>query len=146
MVSRSLPRSATGFVRVRPPPELKIPDRMSENEPKSAAVAPPPAAAGAAAEGVAAGEHGAAAVVLLALVRIAEHVVGLGDRLEALLGPLIGVRVRVVLARELAVRLLDVLLGGLLVDPERLVVILGLRHRYPATTTRAGRSTAPLIR
>src|SRR3954451_13515796 len=43
MVSRSLPRSDAGLVRVRPPPELKIPDRMSEKEPKSAAVAPPPA-------------------------------------------------------------------------------------------------------
>ncbi len=44
VVSRSLPRSDTGLVRVRPPPVLKMPDRMSENEPKSAAVAPPPAA------------------------------------------------------------------------------------------------------
>src|SRR3954447_5644414 len=39
-VSRSLPRSVAGFVRARPPPVLKMPDRMSENEPKS--VAPPP--------------------------------------------------------------------------------------------------------
>ena len=44
VVSRSRPRSATGFVRARPPPVLKIPDRMSENEPKSAGVAPPPPA------------------------------------------------------------------------------------------------------
>src|SRR6185503_10393634 len=99
--------------------------------------AAPGPAAGGAPEGIAAGEHRAAPVVLLALVRIAEHVVGLGDRLEALLGPRVGVRVRVVLARELAVGLLDVLLGGLLVDPQRLVVVLDLRHRYPATTTRA---------
>ena len=56
---------------------LKMPDRMSENEPKSAAVAPPPAAA--AAERVGAAEHRAAAVVLLALLRVAEDVVGLGD-------------------------------------------------------------------
>jgi len=37
LVSRSFPRSVTGLVRVpRPPPVLKIPERMSENEPKSA--------------------------------------------------------------------------------------------------------------
>src|SRR3954463_7391530 len=44
VVSRSLPRSVTGFVRVpRPPPVLKMPDRMSEKEPKSVALpAPPP--------------------------------------------------------------------------------------------------------
>jgi hypothetical protein len=47
VVSRSRPRSAAGCVRVRvPPPELKMPERMSEKEPKSAAPpgpAPPPA-------------------------------------------------------------------------------------------------------
>jgi hypothetical protein len=44
VVSRSRPRSAAGLVRApRPPVVLKIPDRMSENPPKSAAVAPPPA-------------------------------------------------------------------------------------------------------
>src|SRR3954463_5116348 len=44
VVSRSLPRSVIGLVRVpRPPPVLKMPDRMSENEPKSVALpAPPP--------------------------------------------------------------------------------------------------------
>src|SRR5215213_4915278 len=43
VVSRSRPRSATGLVRERPAVVLKIPDRMSENEPKSApAPAPPP--------------------------------------------------------------------------------------------------------
>src|SRR3954454_9136180 len=42
VVSRSRPRSVAGFVRVRPPPVLNRPDRMSENEPKSVAVAPPP--------------------------------------------------------------------------------------------------------
>src|SRR3954466_2094974 len=40
-VSRSLPRSVAGFVRARPPPVLKMPDRMSENEPKSVAFPPP---------------------------------------------------------------------------------------------------------
>ena len=45
VVSRSRPRSAAGRVRAppRPPVVLKMPDRMSENEPKSADVAPPPA-------------------------------------------------------------------------------------------------------
>ena len=44
VVSRSRPRSACGRVRVPPRlPVLKMPPRMSENEPKSAAVAPPPA-------------------------------------------------------------------------------------------------------
>ena len=49
---------------------------------------------------------------------------GLGDLLEALLGLLVvGVGVGVVLARELAVGLLDLLGGRFLVDPERLVVV-----------------------
>jgi len=44
VVSRSEPLSVAGFVRFpRPPPELKMPERMSENEPKSVAVAPPAA-------------------------------------------------------------------------------------------------------
>src|SRR5918997_5054157 len=41
LVSRSRPRSVAGRVRVRPPPVLKMPERMSEKPPKSAAVAPP---------------------------------------------------------------------------------------------------------
>src|SRR3954471_9754745 len=44
VVSRSRPASVAGLVRVpRPPRVLKMPDRMSENEPKSVAVPPPPA-------------------------------------------------------------------------------------------------------
>src|SRR4051794_3695750 len=103
------------------------------------------AARAAPAERIGAGEH-AAAVVLLALLGIAQDVVGLGDLLEAVLGSGVLVRVRVILARELAVRLLDVVLRRLLVDAEGLVVVSRARHRYAATTTRAGRSTAPLIR
>src|SRR5688572_26679422 len=49
VVSRSRPRSAAGLVRTEPPrgppAVLKIPDRMSEKEPKSAPPAPPPPAA-----------------------------------------------------------------------------------------------------
>ena len=92
-------------------------------------------------------ERAGAAVVLLALVGVAEHVVGLGDLLEALLGLLVvGVAVGVVLARELAVGLLDLLGSRLLVDAERLVVVGARCHvsapwAYAATTTRAGRMT-----
>ena len=86
-VSRSRPRSAAGLVRApppRPPVAEKRSDRMSENEPQSPAArrrrrrrrrtgSPPP-------------NDRAAAVVLLALLGVAEDVVGLGDLLEALLG------------------------------------------------------------
>ena len=88
-------------------------------------------------EALAAGEDDAALVVLLALVGIADYVVGGLDLLEALLGGVVvRVAVGVVLARELAVGLLDVLLRGLLVYAECLVGVL-----HSATTTLAGRST-----
>ena len=86
-------------------------------------------------------EH-AAAVELLALLGVADDVVGRLDLLEALLG--LGVArvvVRVVLADELAVRLLDLLLGRLLVDPEDLV---GVGRRHAATTTLAARRISSL--
>ena len=75
-----------------------------------------------------------------------EHVVRLGDLLEALLGLLVArVAVGVVLARELAVGLLDLLVAGVLADAERLVVVGSAGHRASpfshATTTRAGRIT-----
>ena len=64
-------------------------------------------------------------VVLLALRGVAEDVVGGRDLLEALLGLGVAlVRVGMMLARELAVRLRDVLLGRALRDAERLVVVL----------------------
>ena len=54
---------------------------------------------------------GAELVVLLALLGVAEHLVGLVDLLELRLGGLVaGVHVGMVLAGELAVRLLDLLL------------------------------------
>ena len=54
---------------------------------------------------------------------------GLGDLLEALLGLLVaGVAVRVVLARQLAVGLLDLLVGGVLAHPEDLVVVGPVSH------------------
>ena len=58
-----------------------------------------------------------ARVVLLALLGVGERVVGGGDLLELLLRRgVVGVAVRVVLARQLAVRLLDLLVGRLLRD------------------------------
>ena len=82
---------------------------------------PAPAAGPAAAEPARAGagrHHLADLVVLLALLGVAEHVVRGGDLLEALLGVLVaGVRVGVVLLRELPVRARDVLLGRALGTP-----------------------------
>ena len=62
----------------------------------------------------------AVSVVRGALLRIAQHVVRLGHRLEPLLGVLRPpVLVRVELHREPAVRLLDLVVGSGLFDPER---------------------------
>ncbi len=64
-------------------------------------------------------------VVLLALLRVAEHVVGGRDLLEPLLGLHVAlVRVGVMLTSELAVRLRDLLRGRAFRDAERLVVVL----------------------
>src|SRR5215469_252867 len=73
----------------------------------------------------AAAEQRARLVVLLAPLLVGQHRVRLGDLLEALLGLRVAlVRVRMILAGQLAVRRLD--LGGLrrLGDPQGLVVIL----------------------
>src|SRR5262249_19578953 len=68
-----------------------------------------------------AAEH-PAGVVLLPLLGIRERVVGLLDLLELLLGlGVVGVPVRVPLAGELAVGLLDLVGGGGLAHPEGLV-------------------------
>src|SRR5204862_2480127 len=76
-----------------------------------------------------AAERPLATVVLLALVGVAERVVGGRDLLEARLGVgIAGVAVGVVLARELAVGLLDLILRGLAVDAERLVVVGAPSH------------------
>ena len=64
-------------------------------------------------------------VVLPPLVRVAEHLVRLVDFLEARLGRLVArIDVRVVLSRQLPVRLLEFLVRRGLGDAERLVVIL----------------------
>src|SRR6266540_2244499 len=71
------------------------------------------------------GSHAPDLVVLLALVLVAHDVVGRRDLLEPLLGGLVsGVGVRVVLLRELAVRLLDLRLRRVLRHAEHLVVVL----------------------
>ena len=68
---------------------------------------------------------GAELVVLLALLRIAEDLVRLVDLLELRLGRLVaGVHVGMMLAGELAVRLLDLFLRRALGDAERLVIVL----------------------
>src|SRR5262245_34309119 len=88
-----------------------------------------------------AGARAAERVVLLPLLRVGEQVVGLLHLLEALLGLRVAVvRVGMVLPRELAIRLLDLVCGGAPLDAEHLVRVTG-RHGYPATTTRAGRRT-----
>jgi hypothetical protein len=80
---------------------------------------------------------GAEAVVVRALVRIREHGVRFADLLEALLGPGVArVLVRVVLAGEGAVDLLQLGVVGAPADAEDPVVVLG-RH------VRTGRGSRP---
>lgn len=66
-----------------------------------------------------------APVVHRALLLIAEHLVGLADLFELLRGVRGVGDVRVVLHRELAIRLLDLILGGVLGDAQQTVVISG---------------------
>ena len=75
------------------------------------------------AEALAAEAALAAEVVLLALLRVGEHVVRVRDRLEAL--GCLGTRVHVGVefAREATVRLLDLVGGGVARDAEDLVVV-----------------------
>src|SRR5262249_35106148 len=87
----------------------------------------------------AAAVRGAEGVVLLTLLGIREQVVRALDFLETLLGRRVaGVPVRVVLACELAVGLLDLLGARVLRDAEDLVWITGLgRHRLPSQLQRS---------
>ncbi len=79
------------------------------------------------------------AVVEAALLRVAQDGVRLGRFLEALLGRLVaGIAIRVVLHRELAIRALQLALGGRPRDAEHFVVV-ALAHAL-ATFTIAGRS------
>src|SRR5207248_9914695 len=82
-------------------------------------------------------------VVLLALLRVREHLVGLVDVLEALLGLLVvRVEVGVELAGELAVGGANLLLGGGLLHAENLVVVLEL-HLDVKPLRLAWRPTSP---
>ena len=94
---------------------------------------------------------GADLVVLLALLGVADDVVGGADLLEALLRA--GVGVRVVLLRQLPVGARDLLLRRRRDDAEHLVVVLlepfplcGHESAHPRTRTMAGRSTCPFQR
>ena len=85
-------------------------------------------------------------VVLLALLGVGERLVGLADLLELLLRRLVArVLVGVVLARELAERLLDLVLRGVLGDAQRLVEVAPSPPAL-ATMTLAGRSSLPCSR
>ena len=120
----------------------KIPPRMSPRStcqstlPKLTSPPPGPGAAAV---------RRAEAVVVLPLLLVGEDVVRGLHLLEALLRGLVaGVRVGVVLARELAVRLLDLVLRSALLDAERVVQgaqISLLSYEAAATITRAGRTT-----
>jgi len=73
---------------------------------------------------------GAELVVGRALLRVLQHLVRLADLLELGLGVRLLADVRVVLARELAVRLLDLVGARVASNPEHPVVVLELhRHR-----------------
>jgi hypothetical protein len=74
----------------------------------------------------AAGQGVEAIVVRLALARVRQHLVGLGDLLEPLLGLRIGVHVRVKLPREPPVGPLDFVLRRVPADLEQGIVVL--RH------------------
>ena len=87
----------------------------------------------------------AVAVVRLPLLLVGEDVVRGLHVLEPLLGRrVVRVPVRVQLAGELAVRLLDLVVGRRLLDAEHLVGIPG--GHYSDTTTRAGRRTTSPMR
>src|SRR5262249_2245309 len=74
-------------------------------------------------------------VVRRALACVGEHFVGFLRLLEFLFGALVRVPVRVVPHRELAIRLLDVLLRGIAIDAEHRIVV-ALRHSIPAESLR----------
>ena len=95
-----------------------------------------------------AAEHAAARVIGFALLGVGQDRVRLLDLLEALLGLLVvGVGIRVVLARKLAIGLLDLLGGGLVVEAERPVGVLYRGHAlYLARDHHAGRTEHGAVR
>src|SRR6185437_8648927 len=92
------------------------------------------------------GERVAAQVVHLALVRVAQHLVGLGDLLELLLRLRVGVDVRVKFPRQPTVRALDLSLRSVAANPEQRVIVLS-NYDSPriCPTYRATARTAPIV-
>src|SRR5690606_2093225 len=93
--------------------------------------------------GAAVAEH----VVAPPLLRVAQHLVGRPDLLEALLGlRVVAVAVGVVAARQLAVRAPDLVVGRVAFDPEDLVVVTahGAPTRHPVTRGAARAGVTPL--
>src|SRR6185503_19745881 len=81
-------------------------------------------------------------VIFLALGRIAEDFIGLVDLLELVLGRLVaGIDVRVVLARQLPVRLLELLVRGGFRDAERGVIVFEV-HRQSNPSIRLNSSSS----
>jgi hypothetical protein len=71
----------------------------------------------------------AEAVVTLPLVSVGQNLVGLAELLEALLSVAVGVQVRVILARQLAVRAPDRILVRVARDAQHLVIVrVAQRH------------------
>jgi hypothetical protein len=71
----------------------------------------------------------AEAVIRGLLVRIREHLVGLSQLLELLFrGRIVRIAVRVVLQGQLAVGLLDLIIGGVLGNAQDLVIIFLSSH------------------
>src|SRR6185437_1136988 len=85
-------------------------------------------------------------VVSRALLLVVQDLIGLAEGLELVLGAGFLVLVRVVLARELAVRRLDLVVAGALFHAEGFVVVLELHSisRQSARRSAADRSTADL--
>ena len=92
------------------------------------------------------GEWVAAQVVHLALVRVAQHLVGLGDLLELLLRLRVRVDVRVKFPRQPTVRALDLSLRSVAANPEQRVIVL-CHYDSPriCPTYRATARTAPIV-
>src|SRR5690606_17334986 len=75
-------------------------------------------------------------VVALPLLRVAQHVVRVRHLLEALGGLVARIDIRMQFPREPAVRLLDVLLTRVAIDPEYLVVVCQVRSSSPSSRVR----------
>src|SRR5579863_1254655 len=85
-------------------------------------------------------------IVDFSFLRVAENVVGLGERFELLLGRLVpGIDVRMIFAGELAESFADILGRSRLLHPENVVVVFfggGCHHLTPALCATLGGSTS----